>query len=101
MEDFLKEGLEVNDLSELNICILFLKAACLSYISTGDGKSVSLTAWIGINNNARSRYEWPTQPKPNQNIWGKWQAVLHSTYRLRRTLTLSELTQLGPWLHPG
>ena len=100
MEEFLKEGLEENDLSELNRCILSPKATYLSEIITRDGKSISVMAWNGTKNNSISRYEWPTQSKPNQKIWGKWQAALHSTYRLRKTLTLSKQTQLGTWLHP-
>ena len=88
MEGFIKEGLGGNDLAELNTCRLLLKATCLSDISAGDGKSISVMAWNGINNTASSRYEWPTQSKHNQQIWGKWHGALHPTYRLRRTLTL-------------
>ena len=57
MEEFLKEGLEGNDMAQLNICRLFLKATCLSDISTGGGKSISGTAWNGIESTASSRYE--------------------------------------------
>ena len=57
MEDFLKEFLEVNDLSELNRYILLLKATCISDISTGDVYSISVTAWNGIDNTSSSRYE--------------------------------------------
>ena len=100
MEDILREGLGGNYLEELKICRFFLKATCISDIITGNGKSISVTAWNGIKSTARSRYECPTQSKPNQKIWEKWQAALHSTYRLRKTLTLSKQTQLGTWLHP-
>ena len=55
----------------------------------------------GIESTASSRYEWPTQSKPNQKICEKWQAALHSTYRLRITLPPSKQTKLGPWIHPG
>ena len=72
MEEFLKEGLEINDLAELNGCRLFLKSTCLLDIITGDRKSISVTAWNGIDNTASSRYEWPTHSKPNQNIWGNF-----------------------------
>ena len=40
MVDFLKDGLEGNDMEELNRCRLFLKATCLSDISTGDEKCI-------------------------------------------------------------
>ena len=101
MEEFLKEALEVNDLTELNICRLFLKATCILDISTEDGKSIRVTAWNGTKNTTSTRYEWQTQSKPNQKIWGIWHAALHSTYRLIINLTLSKQMQLGPWLHPG
>ena len=101
MEGFLKEGIEGNDLEELNRCRLFLKYTCLLDISTGDEKTISVMAWNGIQNIASSRYEWSTQQKPHQKIWGRWQAGLHSTYSLIRTLTLTKNIQLGPWLHLG
>ena len=69
MEDILREGLGGNYREELKICRLFLKSTCLSEMITGDGKSIIVTAWNGTKNTARSRYECPTQPKPNQKIW--------------------------------
>ena len=39
--------------------------------------------------------------KTSPKDMGKWKVALHSTYRLRITLTLTKNTQLGPWLHPG
>ena len=57
MEEFLKEGLEGNDLVELNRCGILQKATCVSEISTGDEKRTSITEWNGIKNTASSRYE--------------------------------------------
>ena len=68
---------------------------------TGDGKSISVTVYNGIKNNASPRYDWPKHPKPNQKIWGKWQADLHSNYSLMRNLTLTKQSKLGKWLHLG
>ena len=60
MEDFLKEGLEGNDMSELKIFRLLLKYTCISDIITGDIKSSSVTSWNGIDNTTSSRYEFTT-----------------------------------------
>ena len=70
MEDFLREGLEGNDLPEFNICRILLKTTCLSDISTRDEISIRITEWDGIKNNVSSRYEWKIVPKPNKNMWG-------------------------------
>ena len=48
MGEFLKEGIKVNNIAELNICGLFLKDTCLSDLSTGYEKSISIAAWNGI-----------------------------------------------------
>ena len=90
MEYFLKEGLERNDLSYLNRRRLFLKATCILDISTWDGKYIIIMSWNRIDNTASYRYEWPTQPKPNQKIWVKCQVDLQLTYRLSITLTLTK-----------
>ena len=52
-------------------------------------------------NTGNPRYECPTQPNSNQNIWGTCKAALHSTYRIRRILTLPKQMQIGTWFHPG
>ena len=65
------------------------KATCPSDISTGDRKSISIISWNGK--------KIPIAPGMNgqhsQNLTKrseKWQVDLHSTYRLRITLTLTK-----------
>ena len=45
MEDFIKIGIQGEELSELNICGIFLQDTCRLVLATGDGKSISSTLW--------------------------------------------------------
>jgi len=82
------------DLLALNRCRIYLQAATLSDITTGDGMAISDDAWKGTRSRSRPtpQYGWPHQGKPNDQAWRKWRRALQKAFG--KTLRQN----LGQWL---
>ena len=69
MEDFIRRGIQGEELAELNRCQIYLKVICLSDLATVDGRSISPTFWHGKPSLMKPQYKCPPQPRPNQRAW--------------------------------
>ena len=56
MEDFIRGGIQGEELAELNICRIFIIEMRLSYIDTGDRKSISPIFWLRNTNPMAAQY---------------------------------------------
>ena len=76
MEDFIRGGIQGEELAELNKFQIFLREMHLSYIVTGDRKSISPMFWLRNTNPMAAQYHWP----PKLRLHQKYQQNLTSRY---------------------
>jgi hypothetical protein len=76
----------------VNRCRMYLRVVYLADIVSGNGTSITDSAWKGKRDNTRNTpYDWPEQGTLSESCWAIWRDVLQKkwcapTRRLRNTL---------------
>ena len=102
MEDFIRRGIQGEELAELNRCQIYLKVICLSDLATVDGRSISPTFWHGKPSLMKPQYKWLPQPRPHQRALGK--LAISPPYHLqpiKKTSLTQSSTIAREWRCPG
>ena len=95
VKDFIRMGIQGQEIEELNRCHIYLKETFLSDLSTWDSKSISPTFWPWKPNLMKPQYKCPPQIKPHQKAWKNWQVPLQSIYNVSRQVALTYNQRMG------
>ena len=94
MSSFFDAGYRGAQLASLNACRMFLQAATLADITSGDGTFILPDALHGRKSGLNSSpYNWPACGKPSTKEWAIWKEALAHTFLIGNKLQYG----LGSW----
>jgi hypothetical protein len=100
MEDFATAGFCGQELSQLNICRMFLHAVTLADVCTVDGLAITLESFQGRRDpSCGTNYSWPrVQSSLPGRYWNLWQQALLKCFLVAGS-SRALRDPLGRWLH--